>query len=287
MSRFSGKCDLCDTIMGTAGWYNRDGKPVKFGDPDTHVFYSDEYQDFLEFKKKTNGTLYQHLRVEVTEMNQDFIAERCYYFKVIKHVNTVSDKRTKSGKKEVISYTYKYYDKEYKSLREINKKHVYIIKEIHFKTLLDLLPYYPYIVSAGVYNGDKYTVYISDRSFVEEEEDMALRHGWKRSLTDYYRQELAEHYQEVVLRYYNPIGREVIEPAVFDPNTRQAKLQNGIDDRFAITWLNPDRKSFWASPKVIDYENGIIEIHENDLKTFGECAQVKYVKAEEPKIFLD
>lgn len=287
MSRFSGKCDLCDTIRGTAGWYNKDGKPVKFDDPDTYVFYSDEYQDFLEFKKRTNGTLYQHLKVEITEMNQNFIAKRCNYFKVIKHVNIVPDKRTKSGKKEVISYTYKYYNKEYKSLKEINKKHVYIVKEIHFKTLLDLLPYYPYIVSSGAFKKDSYTVYISDRSYVDEEEDTALKHGWKRSLTDHYRQELAEHYQEVVLKYYNPTGREVIEPAVFDPNTRQAKLQNGIDDRFSITWLNPDRKPYLTSPKVIDYEKGIIEIHENDLITFGECVQVKYVKAEKPKIFLN
>ena len=287
MSAYSGKFDACDYISGMGGWYDREGNPVKFGAEGVSVYYSDEYQDFLAFKKKTNGTLYQHLRVEVTERNQDFIAEHCNYFKVITHTKMVPDKRTKSGEKESIYYTYLYYDKEYKSLKEINKKHVYIVKEIHFNSLLDLLPYYPYIITTAVCDGDTHKVWISARSYVDEEEDRALKHGWKRSLTDYYRQQLAKHYQEVVLRYYNPVGREVEEYASFDPETRQAVLANGIDDRFSVTWTNPERKSFWTSPEVIDYDNGIIKISEIDLKTFGETVLVSYVKKKEKEeIFL-
>lgn len=287
MSIFSGKCDLCDHVGGMGGWYDRDGNPVKFGDEGVHVYYSDEYQDFLVFKKKTNGTLYQHLRVEVTEDNQDFIAKHCDYFKVIKHTEKLPDKRTKSGEKESIYYTYMYYDKEYKSLTQINRKHVYIVKEIHFKSLLDLIPYYPYIVSASVCNGDTQKVWISSRSFVDEEEDQALKHGRMRSITDYYRQELADHYRDVVLRYYNPAGREVEELAEFDPETRQAVLANGIDDRFYVLWRNPERKSFWASPEVVDYDKGIIKISEADLKTFGNRVLVTYVKKKDKEeIFL-
>lgn len=287
MSRYSGKFDLCDHISGTGGWYDRDGNPVKFGAEGINVYYSEEYQDFLAFKKKTNGTLYQHLRVEVTECNQDFIAEHCDYFKVIKHTKKAQDKRTKSGEKESTYYTYMYYDKEYKSLKEINKKHVYIVKEIHFNSLLDLLPYYPYIVKAAACNGDVHKVWISSRSYVDEEEDRALKHGWKHSLIDHYRQQLAEHYQEIVLRYYNPTGREVEEYAKFDPETGQATLANGIDDRFRVAWVNPEKKSFWTSPKVIDYDKGIIKISEADLGTFGNNVLVRYIKKKDKEeIFL-
>jgi len=287
MSIYSGKCDLADHLAGQGGWYDKNGNPVKFGTDGVRVYYSDEYQDFLAFKKKTNGTLYQHLRVEVTEFNQDFIAEHCDYFKVLKHTKKISDKRTKSGEKEITYYTYMYFDKEYKSLREINKKHVYIVKEIHFKSLLDLLPYYPYTVSAAVCNGDTQKVWISDRSYVDEEEDQALKHGWLRSTTDYYRQQLAEHYRKVVLKYYNPAGREVEEYAKFDPETRQAVLVNGIDDRFSVTWVNPDKKSFWTSPEVIDYDKGIIKISKEDLEIFGNNVLVKYVKKnDKEEIFL-
>lgn len=288
MSKYSGVCDLCDHISGMGGWYDRDGNPVKFGTEGVNVYYSDEYQDFLAFKKKTNGTIYQHLRVEVTEYNQDFIAEHCDYFRVIKHIKKTPDKRTKSGEKESTYYTYMYYDKEYNSLKEINKKHVYIIKEIHFNSLLELLPYYPYIVKAAACNGDAHKVWISSRSYVDEEEDRALKHGWEHSMTDHYRQQLAEHYQEVVLRYYNPAGREVEEYAKFDPETGQATLANGIDDRFRVAWVNPEKKSFWTSPKVIDYDKGIIKISEADLGTFGNNVLVRYIKKKDrEEIFLE
>lgn len=106
-------------------------------------------------------------------------------------------------------------------------------------------------------------------------------------MTDYYRQQLAEHYQEVVLRYYNPAGREVEEYAHFDSETREAVLANGIDDRFCVLWRNPDRKSFWMSPEVIDYDKGIIKISETDLATFGNDVLVTYVKKKEKEeIFL-
>ncbi len=287
MSKYSGKYDVCDFTSGMGGWYDRDGNSVKFGAEGVYVYYSDEYQDFLAFKKKTNGTLYQHLRVEVTEYNQNYIAEHCDHFKVIKHTKKTPDKRTKSGEKESTYYTYMYYDKEYKSLKELNRKHVYIEKEIHFNSLLELLPYYPYIITAAVCNEDTYKIWISSRSYVEEEEDKALKLGWKHSLTDHYRQQLAEHYQEVVLRYYNPAGREVEEYAKFDPETKQAILANGIDDRFTVVWVNPEKKSFWTSPKVIDYDKGIIEISEVDLETFGNNVLVRYVKKKDKEeIFL-
>ena len=54
MSRFSGKCDLFDHISGLGGWYDKEGNPIKFGES-SGPYYSDEYQDFLEFKKETKN----------------------------------------------------------------------------------------------------------------------------------------------------------------------------------------------------------------------------------------
>ena len=106
-------------------------------------------------------------------------------------------------------------------------------------------------------------------------------------MTDCYRQQLAKHYQEVVLRYYNPAGREIEEYAKFDQETKQATLANGIDERFSVMWVNPEKKSFWTSPKVVDYDRGIIEISEADLGTFGNNVLVRYVKKKDrEEIFL-
>ena len=85
MSMFSGKCDLFDHINGLAGWYDRDGNPVKMGEGHG-AYYGDEYRDFLEFKKRTDGVLYQHKKVEVTRSNQDEVAKKLgSNFEIIEH----------------------------------------------------------------------------------------------------------------------------------------------------------------------------------------------------------
>ena len=122
MSRWSGKCDFADHIAGLGGWYDKDGNPVKFGQEGVGAYYSDELQDFREFKRKTGGVMYQHKRIKkIDEWNQDFVAKKCSNFKIIKHVNKVDDKRKKEGYREVVSYTYEYWGKEY-TQKEINKR---------------------------------------------------------------------------------------------------------------------------------------------------------------------
>ena len=64
MSRWSGKCDFADHISGLGGWYDKDGNPVKFGQEGVGAYYSDELQDFREFKRKTGGVMYQHKRIK-------------------------------------------------------------------------------------------------------------------------------------------------------------------------------------------------------------------------------
>lgn len=285
MSIYSGKCDLCDHISGMGGWYDRDSNPVKFGDENVHVYYSDEMQDFIEFKRKTGGVMYQHMRIEVTEWNQDLIEKKCKGFKVNKHTKIVSDKRTKTGEKEITYYTYTYYGKEYNNLKELNKKHVYITKEIHFDTLLDIIPYYPYIVSSSFSDKDKMIVYLSSKSYVDEQEESAYKNGREGSFMTYYRKELQDHYRDVVLRYYNPIGREQVELVSFNEDGI-GHVSNPIDTNFYVSWKFDKPTSFWTSPEVLDADKGMIKISKNDLSMLGNKVNVYYVKQIEKKIYL-
>ena len=99
MSIYSGKCDLCDFVMGTAGWYDKDGNPVKMGEG-FGAYYSDEYRDFLEFKKRTDGVLHQHKVLTITPWNHDEAMKLCAELEVIEHKRTVPDKRHNSGQRE-------------------------------------------------------------------------------------------------------------------------------------------------------------------------------------------
>lgn len=280
MSIFSGKCDVFDTMSGCAGYYLKDGTPVKMGEG-SGPYYSDEYQDFLEFKRRTGGVLHQHKVLKVTPWNQDEAVKFCPELEVIEHKKIVPDKRQKSGQREDIYYTYKYWGKEY-TLKELNKHKVYITIDIHFDTLLDLIPYYPYIVSMSYSSNDKQIVYISSQSFVDEEVDDHLEHGSYFDYWQHYKKKLQEHYQEVVLRYYNPTGREVKENITFMKETAEDGTEKYIgrtlypmDENFEPKWTT--NKSRWTSPKMIDEHR--IEMSKEDFENFlGATQEVYYVE---------
>lgn len=198
MSQFSGKCDLADHIGGMGGWFDKDGNPVNFGDENVHALYSDEWLDFLAFKKATGGVMHQHKKITLTPWNHEEVKKLCKDFDYQEHTRTVQDKRVKSGQREEKYLTYTYYNKEY-TLKELNKKGIWITIDIHFDTLLDLIPYYPYLVTMSCGG----TVYISQQSFVDEELDDHLEGGWYSDFWQHYKKELQDHYQEVVLKYYN------------------------------------------------------------------------------------
>lgn len=287
MSIYSGKFDLCDFIMGIAGWYDKDGNPAKIGEG-SGAYYSDEYRDFLEFKKRTGGVLHQHKVLTIKPWNHDKAIKLCPELEVIEHKKTVPDKRQKSGHREEVYYTYKYWGKEY-TLKELNKRKVYITIDIHFDTLLDLIPYYPYIVSMSCSNDGKQTVYISGQSFVDEEVDDDLEHGWYSDFWQHYKKKLQEHYQEIVLRYYNPAGREHIEEVEFNED-RVGKVSKPIDENFKPEWREQSDtvKCHWTSPKVINAEDGLIQISKEDYEYYiGKKALIYYVEAKEHKLNLD
>jgi hypothetical protein len=214
--------------MGTAGWYDRNGSPVKMSDPGVGALYSDEYRDFLEFKKRTGGVLHQHKVLTVTPWNHDEAVKLCPELEVIEHKRIVPDKRQKSGQREDVYYTYKYWGKEY-TLKELNKRKVYITIDIHFDTLLDLIPYYPYIVTMSCGN----TVYISSQSYVDDMLESHLEHGYYSDFWQRYKKNLQDHYREVVLTWFNPSGREVKEEAIFNSD-RKAILSQNIDKNFPV-----------------------------------------------------
>ena len=283
MSMFSGKCDLFDHIAGCGGWYDKDGNPVKFGQEGINCYYSDEMRDFLAFKKQTNGLLHQHKKITLTAYNHQEIKKLCPNFDYIEHTKEVQDKRCTSGSRTEKYLTYKYYNKEY-TLQELNKKGIYITIDIKFDTLLDLIPYYPYIVTMS--HGS--TVYISDESYVDEELNSNLKYGYYSDFWQYYKQQLQDHYREIVLRYFNPTGRENIEEVIFDSDGI-GHVSKAIDENFYIEWRWKDKNhlSYWTNPKVIDASAGVIKIHKNDLERFGNKMLVYYVEATDYQLYLD
>lgn len=206
MSRFSGKADLFDYMNGLAGWHDKDGNKVNYGEGNG-PYYGDEYQDFLEFKRITNGVIHQHRKIKVNEYNQDYVKEHCKGFDYTLHTKEIKDARTTKGYREESYYTYFYYGKEY-TLKELNKKGVYITIDIHFDTILDLIPYYPYIVSMSCSNDGKQIVYISNQSFVDGELEEHLENGWYSDYWQHYKKELQGHYIDIVLKYFNPKEKE-------------------------------------------------------------------------------
>ena len=288
MSIYSGKCDLADHISGLGGWFDKDGNPVSFGQEGVGVFYSDEMLDFEAFKEQTGGVLHQHKKVKVNEWNQEEVAKHCDRFEIIPHIQIIEDKRYKEGKREVTTYTYKYWDKEY-TLKELNKHGVWVTVDIHFNTLLDLIPYYPYIVSVSCHKDGKQTVFISNESYVTEKRDSAIEHGFFSNYWETYTKELQNHYKEIVLNYFNPKGYEKLETVIFQYENGKylGKVKYPIDYNFDVEWRWKDGKTHnhWSSPKVVDYEQGIIEMSTADFnKYIGDTIDVYYVTTREREI---
>lgn len=282
MSVYSGKCDLADLIAGQGGYFDKNGNPVKFGDEGVGCYYSDEWLDFLAFKKKTNGVLYQHKNMKVNSYNHDEIKKHCENFDFKEVKTLIPDNRTNAGYREKRHYVYTYYGKEYTE-KELNAKGgVYIQIEIKFDTLLDLLEYYPYLTSAVFSTENQMKVFIHSRSFVDEEFDSAIEHGYFLNSHSYYKKKLTEHYAEVALKYYNPAGHEVSEEITFDSNG-VGRTSRPINERFPVQWdldwLNKEKRnsSHWTSPKMIGSNEVLMS--EQDLTHYiGNKAKIKYVE---------
>ena len=196
MSKFCGKCDLYDHMMMEKTYPDPNNK---------NILISDELECFEIFKKRTGGVLYQSLKIELTDWNIDYWIN--YYKdsnKLSKSAYTVvrEDKRCKSGKKEITKYNYYYYGTKYSSLKELNERGFYGEIEIKFNTLLDLLPYYPYIITMMLSDKNQEKVYISDTSYVDMyTKDVASYSEPSFRMIEIYREELKKHYVKVITEY--------------------------------------------------------------------------------------
>ena len=206
MSFASGKCDLCDFIEGLAGWHDKDGNKVNFGEG-SGPYHGDEYQDFLEFKRRTGGVIHQRMKVKVSKWNQEDVQARCPQLGIIHHSEKIPDRRCKDGFRTKEYDTYTYYGDEYKTLKELNGRGVYITLDIHFETLLDLIPYYPHLVASSSASKDSMYVVISNKPYPIEKRDESMATGGR--IFDYwldYAKALQEHYNHVLLKYYGNKG---------------------------------------------------------------------------------
>ncbi len=190
MSRFSGKCDLYDTMM-MEGFFEEDDS---------------ELNCFEILKRKTNGTIYQEFKLELTPFNIEFEVKKRHnpnYLNIEHNIIKVPDKRCKSGFREVDKSTYTYLFKKYDNLDDINKLGYHARKEIKFDTLLDLIPYFPYTIKTMSASYDSACIVLSDRSYVDVHEEMLRQGGFDCSDSiNNYRKELQNHYLYVINKYF-------------------------------------------------------------------------------------
>ena len=294
MSYLSGKCDLYDHLS-MMKYRDKDGNEVHFGD-NVPVYYSDLWECYRLFKHRTDGKLYQHVKVEhIDSYVAPFIKTNCKEFDYIKHEEKVLDKRTKDGYRINTYYTYIYYGKEY-SEKEINKKGVYITKTITFDTLLELLPYLPYIVCSSCAINGKEIIYISSNSYVDEHETTCYKNGFSSNMAPYYRKQLAQLYLDVCKRYYTYKleERTCVEPIDFsnlkkEENYYVMHTQNNIDGEHPLLFIWEDEKSHthYSSPKLIKDNQVALSIPDVELYLKDKKVSLEYIKETEFPLYLD
>lgn len=143
--------------------------------------------------------MHQERKVLVTDYNIDDISRINHQ---LVYTNRTIKKTDKDGNtKEVLHRFYCYWDKEYDSIKKLNKHGVYVMIDIPFETIFDLIPYYPYIIACHYWSNDNEMVILAKDSFVDETIDKRLGSGWfNKDSIDFqwhYKQELAEHTHEV------------------------------------------------------------------------------------------
>lgn len=194
MSRYSGKCDLYDHIM-MEKMYPKDDNP--------NIQVSDEMECFNIFKQKTGGKIYQKFLLKLTEHNIDKEIEKVNNPNILSKRINKTERNSKKGKVEVKHTVYVLYGTEYKSLKELNNHGYYSTREIIFDTLLDIIPYYPYIIGFSYSSGETEHIVISSRSFIDDQRKELLELGLDCSYYNHYEKDLQKHYIDVVNRYYN------------------------------------------------------------------------------------
>lgn len=257
MSQYSGRCDLYDHIFsGCEGW-------------------KDYFDRFYEFKRKTGGKLYQERKVRVSEFNLDDICEMNHE---LGYSETAVTKRGRNGApKEATEKRFTYWGKEYDSLAKLNKKGVYVRIEIPFETVLDLIPYYPYVIGCNYWSDDKEIVIVARQSEPDSEIEDWLASGFfvKESIEFewQYKHELAEHYREVLeeLNRDMRLRHRQIDlgavPMIKEGEWYLLRTEDEIDVNQPIKWFFPDKPVLhWASARYRDAHT--IAISDKDVEDY-------------------
>ena len=280
MSVVSGKADLLDHI------YMEKQYPVNPNNPHSPLV-SDLMECFKIFKTKTGGVIYQHEEVDVNVLNQFLVEKMCDKFKIIEHKVKKVDNRYKDKCKEHIYYTYKYWDKEYKTLKELNKKGVYITKEITFNYLEDLIPYFPYVIAFASCDENSETIVIANESEPEERNREHIKFGIQPD--NYYQHQLARCTRQVILDYYSDYKERTVEDwfeVEIKDNKKIVHLPSAIDRNWDVK-VSTKGNGEISTPIIIDDKTiDVSECYLFDLDTAKEV-YVKYVhKREQEKLIL-
>lgn len=276
MSGFSGKCDLFDHIYG--GCEN----------------WKEYFERFEEFKRKTGGKLYQERKVSVSNCNIDDICEMNHNLKSEEVEVIKTDKNGASRKFKEKHFTY--WDKEYIGLKALNKKGVYVRIEIPFETVLDLIPYYPYVIACNYWSKDKEIVILARQSYPDSEIDDRLEGGYFLGQPSiewllHYKHELQEHYRDVLGQLFYDIGDRRVQISLKDAMLKKdddhyiITVQEGkpIDPNFPVNWFfQGEMSAHWTAPKRVD--DFTISMHERDVECYlkdamqSNAVQLEYIK---------
>ena len=180
----SGKCDLFDHI------YEIGCKPEE-----------SELDCFNRFKEATKGILYQNFDLsEVESTPSKYIIDKLIATGQLSHISHHPDKK---------GY-YVYYGKDYTYKSLIKNVPLTVTREIHFETMLDLIPYYSYIIShmASFVKDDSgkrsEIIYISRVPYIEQRcMSHCVYSGEKSDMwTKSYREECQSEFIRIYNTYY-------------------------------------------------------------------------------------
>lgn len=145
----AGKCDLYDHVymIGTKGTTDEMTKQEKFD----------------LFKQRTGGVLHQNIKVKVNKFNIDFLVENNQFLEKTDH------------------NTYLYFNKEYKTIKSLNKEGIFYRRKIHFDTMLDLVPYLPYIIGIMASDENGEYIEIGEHSYIDQQFLENLEYGYDSS----------------------------------------------------------------------------------------------------------
>lgn len=168
MSKFSGKCDFYDQIF-------------MFSD------HENEIDAFNEFKDKTGGVI--HIQTPLIFRNKKEV------LKEIERLNNPDKLKYDKDKKVFV-----YYGREFKSAAALNKVGYVYLRDVKFEDPIDLIQYYPYLISMSYCSNDSQYIVLSSESYpmMEYKEN---KYYTSRSLK-WYNDELKAEFIRVVKTYY-------------------------------------------------------------------------------------